>query len=228
MSTSSLNIIRIHGGNLRKLHESFGDHFKKLQELTITNNKLTSLPNSIGNLQTLVSLFLFNNNITELPESVGGLKRLVTVSVENNRLKRLPKSIGRWQYLNSFYAWNNILDHLPDTVGEWKYVRTIDLRHNQLENLPHDANEWENIEFLYLAGNPMCVRHLNIPIQLQQAKGLCQKQCSVNCEDQWLGDGYCGDYDHAYESRRNVDPNIKPKPNSGCNTAACEYDKGDC
>ena len=27
---------------------------------------------------------------------------------------------------------------------------------------------------------------------------------------------------------KRFDPTVKPKPNAGCNTASCGYDKGDC
>ena len=34
--------------------------------------------------------------------------------------------------------------------------------------------------------------------------------------------------DYNYQGTKDYDPNAKPKPNSGCNTADCEYDYGDC
>ena len=73
----------------------------------------------------------------------------------------------------------------------------------------------------------MCA-NLDIPSNLKGAKGLCDKQCSVDCRDEQLGDGYCDDMDYTYLHSDHLDSNIKPKPNSGCNTANCGYDKGDC
>jgi hypothetical protein len=63
---------------------------------------------------------------------------------------------------------------------------------------------------------------------LKQAKGLCETQCSVDCFALWLGDGLCDDNSYNYADTKDIDPTVEPKPNSGCNTAACDYDKGDC
>ena len=96
-----------------------------------------------------------------------------------------------------------------------------------MTDLPSSVSQWSNVEYLYLAGNPLCA-NLNIPSNLEGAKGLCEQQCSVGCPSVWLGNGVCSDNDYIYHYTKDVDPNVKPKPNSGCNTKRCEYDKGDC
>ena len=57
------------------LPESIGD-LKSLQTLYLDNNKLTTLPESIGNLKSLTYLDLVNNQLTTLPESIGNLTSL--------------------------------------------------------------------------------------------------------------------------------------------------------
>ena len=135
--------------------------------------------------------------------------------------------MGNLQNLLYFYAWNNTLTALPKTVGDMKSLSHVDVRHNGLPNLPSSVSKWSKVEYLYLAGNPLCA-NLDIPSNLKGAKGLCEQQCSVDCPSVWLGDGECDDNDYTYPWTKNVNPNVKPKPNSGCNTAACEYDKGEC
>ena len=78
-----------------------------------------------------------------------------------------------------------------------------------------------------MAGNPLCL-NLDIPSNLRDAVGLCKQQCSVDCPSVWLGKYGCDDNDYNYQFAKDYNPNAKPKPNSGCNTADCEYDKGDC
>ena len=66
---------------------------------------------------------------------------------------------------------------------------------------------------------------------LKGVKGLCEQQCSADCPGIFLGNGKCNDLHFIYATvAANRFPIYlkKPKPNSGCNTAACEYDKGDC
>jgi len=153
---------------------------------------------------------------------------LVELWVSNNRLTSLPNSVGRLQNLLSIYASNNTLTSLPETVGEIKSLQIVDLRRNTLVKLPSSVSQWINIEYLYVAGNPLCETS-SIPNNLKGAKQLCKEQCSVDCVDNMLGDNICNDNDLNYFLARYYRfQNAKPKANSGCNTAACGYDKGDC
>ena len=224
---SSLVKFGIYTGELEQLPHSFGNNHKRLLDLRVIGNKLTALPESVGKLENLIRLWVFNNHLTSLPESVGKLKNLIVFSVYNNQLTSLPESVGKLKNLINLFAWNNTLTSLPETVGGMTSLVDVDVRHNHLANLPSSVSEWTNIEYMYVAGNPLCA-NLNIPSNLKGAKGLCEQQCSMDCPGVWLGDGFCGDNDFTYQNTKNVNPNVKPKPNSGCNTAACEYDKGDC
>eukprot|EP00943_MAST-04B_sp_MAST-4B-sp1_P007571 g7571.t1 len=218
----------VFNNRLESLPDSVGQ-LQNLLNLRVFNNRLTSLPDSVGQLQNLLQLWVFNNRLESLPDSVGQLQNLLNLRVFNNRLEFLPDSVGQLQNLLSFYAWNNKLTTLPKTVGDIKSLIAVDVRHNGLTQLPSSVSQWSNIEYLYVAGNPLCA-NLDIPSNLKGAKGLCEQQCSADCPANWLGDGFCGDNDHTYNvvQKYNVPIKVKPKPNSGCNTAACEYDKGDC
>jgi Leucine-rich repeat (LRR) protein len=60
--------------------------------LDLSNNKLTSLPDSFGNLK-VNRLYLSNNKLTSLPDSFGNLK-LNYLNLSNNKLTSLPDSLG--------------------------------------------------------------------------------------------------------------------------------------
>ena len=158
---------------------------------------------------------------------MGNLQNLLSLRVFNNELKSLPDSVGNLQNLLYFYAWNNTLTSLPKTVGDMKSLIAVDVRHNGLTELPSSVSQWSKVEYLYVAGNPLCAE-LEIPSNLEGAKGLCEQQCSADCHAHWLGRYGCDDNDLTYYYSKDYNPNVKPKPNSGCNTAACEYDKGEC
>ena len=198
-------------------------NLRDLLQLWVFNNRLDSLPDSVGKLRNLQQLDVFNNRLESLPDSLGNLQNLLRLLVFNNRLRSLPDSAGKLQTLLELYAWNNTLTSLPEKLGDVKSLIHVDVRHNFLTDLPSSLRQWNNIEYLYLAGNPLCA-DLNIPSNLKGAKGLCEQQCSVDCPSAWLGHDGCDDNDYAMH----YIPNVKPKPNSGCNTAACEYDKGEC
>jgi Leucine-rich repeat (LRR) protein len=202
-------------------------YLQNLLNLQVFNNQLKSLPDSVANLQNLIDLVVSNNQLKSLPDSVGNLQNLRNLKVFNNQLESLPDSVGQLQNLFYLHAWNNTLTSLPKTIGNIKSLSEVDVRHNGLTNLPSSVSQWSWVEYLYLAGNPLCA-DLNIPSNLKGAKGLCEQQCSADCPASWLDDGVCGDNDFTYYHTKNVNPNAKPKPNSGCNTKSCNYDDGDC
>lgn len=52
------------------------ERLPQLKHLNLSQNQLTSIPESIGRLSQLVSLDLSNNKLTELPSSLRGLTQL--------------------------------------------------------------------------------------------------------------------------------------------------------
>jgi Leucine-rich repeat (LRR) protein len=222
------NLVNLYASNnqLESLPESVGE-LKGLLYLFAYNNRLRSLPDSVGKLERLIKLFVYNNQLQSLPGSVGKLQKMLKLSIYNNQLQSLPDSTEKLHNLVEVLAWNNSLTSLPKMVGTMKSLNHVDVRWNNLGHLPSSVSKWDKIKYLYLEGNPLCI-DLNIPSNLKGANGLCEQQCSMDCPDNWLGSGACDDNHNTYHYTKNIDPSIKPKPNSGCNTLACEYDKGDC
>jgi len=64
----------------------------RLNDFGLTNNQLTSLPESIGDLSNLESLYLQFNQLTTLPESIGDLSSLTRLYLSSNQLTTLPES----------------------------------------------------------------------------------------------------------------------------------------
>jgi hypothetical protein len=66
----------------------------KLRSLFLNNNKLTSLPGSMGTLTLLTELNVANNPLTSLPTELGNIQKLKTLIVDSSAVASVP---GGWR-----------------------------------------------------------------------------------------------------------------------------------
>ena len=76
-------------GNIHTIPEDFFSGLE-IEKLCLNNNKLTSLPTSIGNLTSLKQLNLSYNNLTSLPPEIGNLSSLERLWIHFNHLIPWP------------------------------------------------------------------------------------------------------------------------------------------
>jgi len=69
-------------------------HSLLLQVLRVENNRLESLPDTIGELPSLTKLDISTNCLRQLPASMGRLKRIQRIDAANNMLVRVPPAMG--------------------------------------------------------------------------------------------------------------------------------------
>lgn len=107
--------------------------------LILHKNELRSLlPKGcdISTLATLKVLDLHENKLTSLPETIGKLTSLQILNVEKNHLKALPESIGELRFLQTLNLKGNCLSELPSSVGSLSSLRTLDVSDNNIVQLP--------------------------------------------------------------------------------------------
>uniref|UniRef100_A0A8C3AAX2 Leucine rich repeat containing 1 n=1 Tax=Cyclopterus lumpus TaxID=8103 RepID=A0A8C3AAX2_CYCLU len=125
----------IHIINHIMLHVLCGK-LRKLSILKADQNRLTYLPESIGNCESLTELVLTENQIQSLPKSVGKLKRLSNFNCDRNQLTALPKEIGGCSGLNVFCVRENRLTRIPSELSQSTELHVLDVSGNRLTHLP--------------------------------------------------------------------------------------------
>jgi Leucine-rich repeat (LRR) protein len=134
---------------LQSLPESIGN-LVKLTSLWLSHNRLQSLPESIGNLVNLTNLRFDHNQLQSLPESIGNLVMLTSLWLSNNQLQSLPESIGNLVMLTSLWLDYNQLQSLPESIGNLVNLTDLRFDHNQLQSLPESIGNLVNLTDLRL------------------------------------------------------------------------------
>ena len=78
------------------------------------------------------------DKLTELPEWLGQLTQLQSLNLSSNRLTALPEWLGQLTQLQTLYLSYNQLTALPEWLGQLTQLQSLDLSDNQLTALP----EW--------------------------------------------------------------------------------------
>jgi len=81
-------------------------------------------------------LCLDHNRIEELPDWIGELANLETLWVGGNRLTRLPDSIRNLKKLKSLAICDNMIKHIPDWIGELESITEVSIARNPLPWIP--------------------------------------------------------------------------------------------
>jgi Leucine-rich repeat (LRR) protein len=122
-------------------------------ELDLSDMRLTTLPDSIGNLTNLTELYVGWNHLTTLPDSIGNLTNLTKLNVRGNQLTTLPDSIGNLTNLEQLFVSYNQLTTLPDSIGNLTNLNTLYVNDNQLTTLPDSIGNLTNFNLLRVREN---------------------------------------------------------------------------
>lgn len=90
--------------------------FKQLTAVTLSGNKLTSLPKEV--LTFFIILFF-------TPTQVGNWESVKKMWIENNELASLPEEIGGWIKLEKLYLNSNKLKSIPSGMFSSRHLFLI-------------------------------------------------------------------------------------------------------
>lgn len=120
-----------------------------LRWLTLTDNRIQSLPGALGERPMLQKLMLAGNRLSELPESLIGASRLELLRLSANRFDDLPPWLAHLPRL-AWLAWaGNPLDRTitaPTAAAvEWRHLRLGPLLGEGASGRIHQAS-WQPTE----------------------------------------------------------------------------------
>lgn len=150
---------------LRRIDDGDAPTQEELEDLNdiwgvnFSGRDLTELPESIGMLSQLTTLFVYFNELTSLPESIGKLSLLTHLDVSYNELEYLPESVGKLSLLTDLDASNNILKDLPGGIADLSRLTTLDVSENELDALPEGMDQLSALSTLNISNN----RFISLP-----------------------------------------------------------------
>ena len=145
----NLTHLSLNNNQISKLPNSI-TKLKNLDTLYLHNNKINKLPNEIGDLVMLIELSLGMNSLSYLPESISNLKSLKTLSINRNGTKKLPENFGNLSSLETLNSEYNLLKELPKSFGNLTSLKRLVLTNNNLQKLPENFGNLEQLTHLYL------------------------------------------------------------------------------
>ncbi|KAM3967197.1 ras suppressor protein 1 [Aphomia sociella] len=153
-----------------------------ITRLSLSHNKIQTVPAALANLMNLEILNFANNQIEELPVSLSSLPKLRILNVSLNRLYGLPRGFGAFpvleildltynnlnektlpgnfcmmESLRALYLGDNDFEYLPPEIGNLKNLQILSLRENDLIEVPRELGQLTRLRELHLQANRLVV-----------------------------------------------------------------------
>ncbi|KAM4677807.1 volume-regulated anion channel subunit LRRC8D-like isoform 2-T2 [Discoglossus pictus] len=109
-----------------------------LEELSMSQNRVETLPLSLFSLVKLRHFDISYNSIRVIPPEIGHLTRLELLALTGNQISSLPRELFRCTRLKSLHVGSNKLTTLPSEIGHLSLLSSLELTGNNLNSLPED------------------------------------------------------------------------------------------
>ncbi|XP_017291742.1 leucine-rich repeat and calponin homology domain-containing protein 1 isoform X5 [Kryptolebias marmoratus] len=126
---------------------------QSLTSLNLSRNQLGSLPTCLCGLPLRV-LNASNNKLVSLPETIGQLGSLMELDISCNEITALPRHIGRLKALRELNVRRNLLCVLPEDLADLPLVK-FDLSCNKVSTIPVCYRKMKQLQSLQLENNPL-------------------------------------------------------------------------
>lgn len=96
-----------------------------------------------------------STSLTTLPETLGNMDQLKTLNLHSNALTSLPASIANLTLLEELHLHGNQLTSIPSEIESLENLKILNLHANQLTSLPEEVYNLSNLEALIISYNDL-------------------------------------------------------------------------
>ena len=148
-----LHFLRISETCLSKIDPKISLLAENLTDLVLHHNKLSSLPDSVGDLVKLKLVDLSWNEFGTFPQPLCSLENLLTLNISQNQIETIPVEVSGMANLHELYVSGNKLSSLPDSLSKLELLATLQADHNRIAELPGNVSEIRALKALHLFDN---------------------------------------------------------------------------
>lgn len=155
-SLANLMYLDLYGTRLDSLPREIAA-LRRLKVLHIHDNRADTMfiPAVIGQLSSLNDLTIYDCLLDTLPKEIGNLSSLATLSLTRCMIDHLPSSVGKLSNLRQLVLDNNKLSSVPKEIFKLKKLEYLSLKNNKLTRIPDEICFMKNLATLDLSGNPI-------------------------------------------------------------------------
>ncbi len=152
--TKGIGDLRLSDMDLASLPEGI-EEFENLKSLGLQNNQLETLPGFIFTLP-LEKLSAAENRLDSIPESIGGCSTLINTSFSGNEISEVPDTLFTITGLKELHINGNQIDSIQDGIGNLVNLVTLEVQNNGMEHISEGAAGLDYLSHLDVSGNSLC------------------------------------------------------------------------
>jgi hypothetical protein len=139
-----------------------------LQELNLSYNRISVIPDAIAALTNLQILHLSNNQFSVIPDAIAALTSLQELNLSDNQISVIPDAIAALSSLQILDLYNNRISVIPDAIAALTNLQILHLSSNRISVIPDAIATLTSLQKLYLNNNQISV----IPVSLSRLRNL--------------------------------------------------------
>lgn len=144
---TQLKRLHLDCNQIKVIPDQLGTNLANLETLTMSNNCLKELPNSLENLKKLSSLHLSSNKFEKFPHVLCRIESLRFLDLCSNEIKVIEPELSSMKNLESLLLFHNCIRELPPQISQLVKLRTLWLGENKLTKLPREIVQLINLDW---------------------------------------------------------------------------------